>query len=147
MLTLFLVPKSKSSPATRVRPLLCAAHLYNERDIRRLPTASRTRIITRLERLVTFRSSINSTANLLKMRSLYLKEDAQFVPVKSTNDIPQRNEWDKARFKAYMNWMDEHMPKFIDLGEVADLPLGGAQPSQSGRSRRLDLCDSGFQKS
>ena len=54
---------------------------------------------------------------------LYLKEDAQFVPIKTTNDIPQRNEWDKARFQACINWTDERMPKIIDLGEVYCLPV------------------------
>jgi hypothetical protein len=44
--------------------------------------------------------------------------DDQFVPLKSTNDIPKRLAWDKSRFATLRQWLDAHLPKLTDLGVV-----------------------------
>ena len=49
---------------------------------------------------------------------IYLRADAQFVPLKSSNDIPAREIWDNVKFEKLEGWLNEHMPRLIDLGEV-----------------------------
>jgi len=49
---------------------------------------------------------------------IYLRPDAGFVPLKSTNDIPPREAWDNAKFGQLQNWLKAHMPTVTDLGEV-----------------------------
>jgi hypothetical protein len=49
---------------------------------------------------------------------VYFRADKQFVPLKSTNDIPARNIWDRAQFAKVLSWLDNHMPKVTELGEV-----------------------------
>jgi hypothetical protein len=61
---------------------------------------------------------------------LYLRVDDQFVPLKSTNDIPKRLAWDESRFAMLRQWLDAHLPKLTDLGVV--------EVSRSGPTR-IDL--------
>ena len=49
---------------------------------------------------------------------LYNRADKQFVPLKSPDDFEKRLEWDKARFALLKKWLDEHLPRIKDLGEV-----------------------------
>lgn len=49
---------------------------------------------------------------------IYLRADAGFIPLKSTNDIAGREAWDEAKFEKLKGWLNDHMPKVIDLGEV-----------------------------
>jgi len=42
---------------------------------------------------------------------IYLRANDKFVPLKSTNDIPHREAWDKARFEVLKSWLDVHLPK------------------------------------
>jgi hypothetical protein len=49
---------------------------------------------------------------------IYLRADAGFIPLKSTNDIAGREAWDNARFEQLKVWLNDHMPKVNDLGEV-----------------------------
>jgi hypothetical protein len=53
---------------------------------------------------------------------IYLRTDDQFVPLRSyndsTNDISKRLTWDLARFATLQQWLNVHMPKLTDLGEV-----------------------------
>jgi hypothetical protein len=48
----------------------------------------------------------------------YAHSDDKFVPLKTADDLPERMEWDKKKFEAFKQWVDEHMPKITDLGEV-----------------------------
>lgn len=63
---------------------------------------------------------------------IYLRADASFIPLKSTNDIPRREAWDKARYDTLKKWLDAHLPGLTDLGVVkvspaypAHVDLGG----------------------
>jgi hypothetical protein len=42
---------------------------------------------------------------------IYVRSDGNFVPIKSTNDFPRREAWDKARFETLKIWLDGHLPK------------------------------------
>jgi hypothetical protein len=48
---------------------------------------------------------------------LYFRADGKFVPLASTNDFSKRLEWEKAKFAAVTQWLDEHVPQ-TDLGVV-----------------------------
>ena len=49
---------------------------------------------------------------------IYLRADAGFVPLKSTNDIPAREAWDNAKYAKLQGWLNDHMPRITDLGKV-----------------------------
>ena len=53
---------------------------------------------------------------------LYLRADAKFVPLKSTNDIPLREDWDNVRFELLKTWLNDRLPKLTDLGVVEVSP-------------------------
>jgi hypothetical protein len=53
----------------------------------------------------------------LEQAVFYMRPDDQFVPLKSTNDLSKRMEWEKAEFVTLNKWLDEHMPS-KDLGVV-----------------------------
>ncbi len=59
--------------------------------------------------------------------ALYLRTDATFVPLKSTNDFAKRLEWDKAKFDTLKKWFDAHLPKLTELGVVE---VSEARPSR-----------------
>ena len=61
---------------------------------------------------------------------IYFRADAGFVPLKSTNDIPAREAWDNAKYNKLLNWLDDHMPRVTDLGEIE---VSTSQPT------RIDL--------
>jgi hypothetical protein len=44
--------------------------------------------------------------------------DNNFVPVRSADDFEKRLAWDKAKLAEIARWLDEHLPKFKDLGIV-----------------------------
>ena len=46
------------------------------------------------------------------------RADDNFVPVRSADDFEKRLEWDKAKLAEITKWLDEHLPKFKDLGIV-----------------------------
>jgi hypothetical protein len=50
---------------------------------------------------------------------IYFRADDKFVPVQSTNDIPRREAWDRAKYETLKKWLDDHLPKLTDLGVVA----------------------------
>lgn len=55
----------------------------------------------------------------MQLALIYFRSDAQFVPLKSTNDFPQRLEWEKAKFAALTQWLENHLPPMTDLGKLA----------------------------
>jgi len=58
---------------------------------------------------------------------IYLRADGQFVPLRSTKDIRRREVWDRARYERLKKWLDDHLPKLIDVGVVEVSP---AHPSR-----------------
>jgi len=52
----------------------------------------------------------------LETAVLYLRRDDKFVSLKSESDYPKRMEWEKAKFAALKDWLNEHLPKVKDLG-------------------------------
>jgi hypothetical protein len=61
---------------------------------------------------------------------IYFRTDTKFVALTSANDYGKRLKWEKARFDALEKWLNEHLPKQIDLGVVEVSPT---------KPRRLDL--------
>lgn len=61
---------------------------------------------------------------------IYFRADAKFVPLKSTNDISAREAWDNAKYDQLQDWLNDHMPRVKDLGEVE---VSTSQPT------RIDL--------
>jgi hypothetical protein len=55
----------------------------------------------------------------VQLALIYFRSNAQFVPLKSTSDFPQRLEWEKAKFAALTQWLENHLPPMTDLGELA----------------------------
>ena len=53
---------------------------------------------------------------------IYFRADDKFVPVQSTNDIPRREAWDRAKYETLKKWLDDHLPKLTDLGVVTVSP-------------------------
>jgi hypothetical protein len=41
----------------------------------------------------------------------FFRVDDKFVPLKTTNDISSRLEWEKPKTEALRKWLDEHLPK------------------------------------
>jgi len=48
----------------------------------------------------------------------YARIDPQFVALNSEDDLPRRVEWERPKFAAFKSWLDLHLPKLRDLGEV-----------------------------
>jgi len=81
--------------------------------------------------------------------AFYARTNEEFVPLKMPAALPltvavsrdaaednssKRLEWDEAQFTAFRRWVDEHLPKLTDLGEVdvsesspSRVNLGGGQ--------------------
>ena len=57
----------------------------------------------------------------------YARPDERFIPLKTTNDFPKRLDWDKKKFEDFKQWINGHMPKISDLGEVE---VSEAKPSR-----------------
>ncbi len=49
---------------------------------------------------------------------LFLRRDASFVAFKSAPDLQKRLAWEKPKLTAMTNWLEEHLPKPVDLGIV-----------------------------
>lgn len=50
--------------------------------------------------------------------AIYFRADAKFVPLSTTNYLPERLEWEKAKFDLVKKWFDNPLPKTADLGTV-----------------------------
>lgn len=52
----------------------------------------------------------NADGTTLGNAALFLKADAQFVPLKTEADLPARLAWDQRHFAALKSWLEEHLP-------------------------------------
>jgi len=66
----------------------------------------------------------NSDGESIGDAAIYFRTDEQFVPLQSTNDYYQRVSWETTKLDAMKEWLDQHLPKVIDLGvvEVTNTP-------------------------
>jgi hypothetical protein len=59
---------------------------------------------------------------------IYFRADVQFVPLKSTNDLPKRLAWDKGKFDALKEWLDAHHVLVEDTKELS--PNAASKPTK-----------------
>lgn len=45
----------------------------------------------------------------IQTAAIYFRSDGKFIPLKSTNDLSKRLEWDKDKFAALKNWLAAHL--------------------------------------
>jgi len=68
------------------------------------------------------------TGETVSAAILWFQPDMKFIPVTSAQFIPSRKIWEKAKFDALSEWMESHLPKMIDLGEISISP--SAEPTR-----------------
>lgn len=62
--------------------------------------------------------SVNGDTNALLQWGWFHRANDKFVPIKSAVDFDKRLDWDKAELAGLIKWLDDHLPKFKDLGIV-----------------------------
>lgn len=53
----------------------------------------------------------NANGRSIGSAVLFLKVDAEFVPLASTDDLPRRLEWDQPRYAALRRWLEARLPR------------------------------------
>ena len=56
--------------------------------------------------------------NILDQWGWFHRSGDNFVPVRSADDFEKRLGWDKAKLAEITGWLDDHLPKFKDMGIV-----------------------------
>jgi len=109
-------PKLEEKPDDRVRPLFSPT-VTAESGVA-MPNSKRHVDYHSIGNIGYLEVHYQSDGESFATAVLYLRADDQFVPLRAAEDLARRETWEKARFDNLKQWLEDHMPKVIDLGAV-----------------------------